>query len=178
MPRDRRLRSVSRPLQGARRESGGDAGRLGAALPSRSARSDAGRYAACVRAEPAWTRRIAHQDSRDRGIDHLVSSLVSADLESARLEWEHAYNDLAAAAKDPSVEERVRRQLEAITTELRRRIGGTFTIGELAEEYAGADVWARDVLSEQGTPGWPRTLSLVEGAAFHLYARGAVDYRP
>jgi hypothetical protein len=41
-----------------------------------------------------------------------------------------------------------------------------------------ADSWARDVLSEQGTPGWPRTLALVEGAAFHLYARGAVDYAP
>ena len=27
-------------------------------------------------------------------------------------------------------------------------------------------------------PGWPRTLSLVEAAAFHEYARGAQDYEP
>ena len=51
-------------------------------------------------------------------------------------------------------------------------------MGELADEYAGADRWAQDVLAEQGVPGWPRTLKLVEGAAFHLYARGAVDYLP
>jgi len=103
---------------------------------------------------------------------------VTADVESARIEWEHAYRDFAEVARDPSLDERVRAQLAVITTELRRRVGGVFTLGELADEYARADRWARDVLSEQGLPGWPRTLSLVEGAAFHLYARGAVDYRP
>lgn len=108
----------------------------------------------------------------------LTCALVSADVESARLEWERAYRDLSEVAGDPAVEERVRDQLEVVTTELRRRVGGTFTIRELADEYAHADVWAHDVLSERGTSGWPRTLSLVEGAAFHLYARGAVDYQP
>ena len=57
-------------------------------------------------------------------------------------------------------------------------MGGTFTLRELADEYAVADGWAHDVLAEQAAPGWPRTLTLVEGAAFHLYARGAVDYTP
>ena len=108
----------------------------------------------------------------------LVCALVSADLASARLEWEHAYRDLEEVARDPALAEPVRRQLEAIMSELRRRVGGTFTIGELADEYTLADVWARDVLAEQGEPGWPRTVTLVEGAAFHLYARGAVDYLP
>ena len=103
---------------------------------------------------------------------------MTDDFESARIEWEHAYRDFAEVARDPALDERVGAQLAAVTTELRRRIGGVFTLGELADEYARADRWARDVLSEQGLPGWPRTLSLVEGAAFHLYARGAVDYRP
>jgi hypothetical protein len=103
---------------------------------------------------------------------------VSSDLESARLEWEHAYRDLAGVARDPVLEERVRMQLDAVTTELRRRVGGTFTLSELAHEYVVADGWAREVLAEQAAPGWPRTLTLVEGAAFHLYARGAVDYTP
>ena len=39
----------------------------------------------------------------------------------------------------PRVEERVRMQLDAVATELRRRVGGTFTLRELADEYAGAD---------------------------------------
>jgi alcohol dehydrogenase class IV len=103
---------------------------------------------------------------------------LSADVESARLEWEHAYRDLEEVAREPALEQRVRAQLDAITTELRRRVGGTFTLRELAEQYAVADAWAQAVLAEQAAPGWPRTLTLVEGAAFHLYARGAVDYEP
>ena len=103
---------------------------------------------------------------------------MSVDLESARFEWEHAYRDLAEAARDPVVEERLHMQLDAVTTELRRRVGGTFTLRELADAYVMADGWAREVLAEQSVPGWPRTQALVEGAAFHLYARGAVDYAP
>jgi hypothetical protein len=103
---------------------------------------------------------------------------MSADVESARLEWEHAYRDLEEVARDPALEEWVRAQLEVIVAELRRRVGGNFTLGELATEYADADRWAREALSEQAVPGWPRMLALVEGAAFHLYARGAADYKP
>lgn len=108
----------------------------------------------------------------------LVSALVTADVQSAKLEWEDAYRDLVEVARDPSREEDFRRQLEAVLSELRRRLGGTFTLHELATEYAGADVWARSALAEAEVPGWPRTMSLVEGAAFHLYARGAADYVP
>lgn len=103
---------------------------------------------------------------------------MPADLESARVEWERAHRDLVELSRDPAAEPAVTRQLDAITAELRRRVGGTFTLHELAEAYAGADGWARGVLSEHATPGWPRTLTLVEGAAFHRYSRGAVDYTP
>ena len=45
--------------------------------------------------------------------------------------------------------------------------------------YDRAEAWVRDAVSEHAaTPGWPRTLALVEDAAFHLYQRGAVDYKP
>ena len=103
---------------------------------------------------------------------------MSAELASARFEWERAYRDFAEVASDPRSEERLQRQLAAVTAELRRRIGGTFTLRELAEEYAVADRWAREVLADQALPGWPRAVALVEGAAFHLYARGAVDWAP
>jgi hypothetical protein len=103
---------------------------------------------------------------------------VSADLDSARLEWERAYRDLREATRDPAQDERVRAQVEAISAELRRRVGGTYTLRELADEYTAADSWVREVLAEQAAPGWPRTLATVEGAAFHLYARGAVDFAP
>ena len=102
---------------------------------------------------------------------------MSASSESAKQEWEQAYRSVADVT-DPALEERLAFQVEAITTELRRRVGGIFTIGELVDEYVRADVWTRAVLSEQGMREWPRTLALAEGAAFHLFARGAVDYDP
>ncbi|HLB17747.1 MAG TPA: hypothetical protein VK613_01310, partial [Gaiellaceae bacterium] len=62
---------------------------------------------------------------------------------------------------------------------LRRRIGQTFTLEELVAIYDRAESWVRDVVSEHAaTQGWPRTLALVEDTAFHLYQRGAVDYKP
>ncbi|MGH3065113.1 MAG: hypothetical protein ACRDOF_02325 [Gaiellaceae bacterium] len=103
---------------------------------------------------------------------------MTPDVETSKLEWEGAYRALQEAAQDPVQEDDLVRQLEVVTTELRRRVGGTYTLGELATEYVRADVWTRDALARAEVPGWPRTLSLVEGAAFHLYARGAVDYLP
>jgi len=100
-------------------------------------------------------------------------------LEVVRREWEEGYRRLEAASRDPVAAERLHRQLDVVTDELRKRIGQTFTLNELALAYERADSWARDVVSEHAaTPGWSRTLAMVEDAAFYLYQRGAVDYAP
>ena len=66
-----------------------------------------------------------------------------------------------------------------MTDELRRRIGGTFTLTELGAAYVSAEAWARLVVAERApSPGWPKTLTVVIDAAFHLYSRGALDYEP
>ena len=99
--------------------------------------------------------------------------------EAVRREWEEGYRRFEAAVREPVASERLHAQLEVVTDELRRRVGQTFTLEQLAEVYERADEWVRDAVSEHAaTPGWPRTLSLVEDAAFHLYQRGAVDYSP
>jgi alcohol dehydrogenase class IV len=104
---------------------------------------------------------------------------VPVVIEVVRREWEDGYRRFEAASRDPVAADRLRAQLEVVTGELRRRIGQTFTLEQLALAYERADAWARDVVSEHAaTPGWPRTLALVEDAAFHLYQRGAVDYAP
>jgi hypothetical protein len=104
---------------------------------------------------------------------------VAIVLEAVRREWEDGYSRFESAARDPLAADRLNRQLEVVTDELRRRIGQTFTLEELAAVYQQADAWARDVVSEHAAvPGWPRTLAMVEDAAFHLYQRGAVDYTP
>ena len=49
----------------------------------------------------------------------------------------------------------------------------------LADAYSGSDAWARQAVEEHAAlPGWARSVSMVGDAAFHIYARGAVDYSP
>jgi hypothetical protein len=104
---------------------------------------------------------------------------VSVAVEVARREWEESHRLLESEARDRSRYVALLEQVEAVTAELRKRVGQTFTLAELADEYAGAERWSRDAVAATApSPGWPRTLSVVEGAAFHLYARGAVDYAP
>jgi alcohol dehydrogenase class IV len=104
---------------------------------------------------------------------------VAVVIEAVRREWEDGYRRFEAASRDPRAADRLNTHLEVVTEELRRRIGQTFTLEQLAVAYERSDAWVRDAVSERApTPGWPRTLSVVEDAAFHLYQRGAVDYAP
>jgi hypothetical protein len=100
-------------------------------------------------------------------------------LENARAEWEDGHRQLESYSSEPTSYARLLEQVEAVTAELARRVGQSFTLAELADAYAGAERWSRDAVSDHApAPGWPRTLSVVEGAAFHRYQRGAVDYEP
>ena len=100
-------------------------------------------------------------------------------LEATRHEWEEGYRRLEAAAGDPQRYERLLAELELVLDQLRRRVGQIFTLDELAGAYSGADHWVQDALAEhEPAPGWPTRLTTVQDAAFHLYSRGAVDYRP
>ena len=103
---------------------------------------------------------------------------MSAALETARQEWEEGYRRVQAEAGNRVRHERLLAGVDAITAELRRRLGQTFTLAELVEAYAGAERWSRDVLAESGADVWPSSLSAVEDAAFFLYSRGATDFRP
>ena len=101
------------------------------------------------------------------------------EIENARREWEDGRRRLLDRVADASERERLLAQVDVVTEELRRRVGGTFTLAELARAYAGADTWSREIVSQRApAPGWPRTLSLVEATAFQLYSRGAIDYEP
>jgi hypothetical protein len=100
-------------------------------------------------------------------------------LETVRKEWEEGNRRFEHALEDPTAHDRLLGQLEIVSDELRKRIGQTFTLDDLAHAYAAADRWVRDVVEERAaTPGWSRTVSLVQDTAFHLYQRGAVDYAP
>jgi hypothetical protein len=100
-------------------------------------------------------------------------------LDVVRGEWEDGYRRFRDLSRDHLAADRLNRQLEVVTDELRKRVGQTFTLEDLAVRYSAADEWVRDAVSERApTPGWPRTLAIVQDTAFHLYQRGAVDYTP
>jgi hypothetical protein len=104
---------------------------------------------------------------------------VKVDLESARRDWDDGYRRFELASRDDATGERLRSQLDVVLAELRRRVGGTFTLGALATAYGGSDAWSRQAIEEHAaTPGWARSVSTVADAAFHVYARAAVDYTP
>ena len=113
-------------------------------------------------------------------LHRIASAAVATSLEIARQEWEAAYNALQAfASSDRRRYDRLAAQLEVVTDELRKHVGQTFTLAELAGAYADADRWIRDAIEERAaTPGWPEDVALVQDAAFHLYQRGATDYAP
>jgi hypothetical protein len=105
--------------------------------------------------------------------------ITEAEVESARRDWEEGHRRLQDEVRRQAAPERLLAQVDAVLAELRRRVGGTFTLRELAAAYGDAERWSRDAVAERAAaPGWPRTLSLVEAAAFHEYSRGAQDYEP
>jgi anthranilate phosphoribosyltransferase len=103
---------------------------------------------------------------------------VAVSLINARQEWAEGQRRLDALRPDRVLHARLLANVELVTEELRRRVGTTFTLSDLAVAYDRAEDWTRHVLEERGAPGWPIHLTLVLDAAFQLYARGAVDYRP
>ena len=100
-------------------------------------------------------------------------------LDIVRREWEEGHRRLERERGNPEQYRRLLDQVEVLTNELRKRVGSTFTLRQLEDAYRGADRWVRDVIAEHAAwPGWPKTLAVVEDAAFYAYQRGAQDYRP
>jgi len=91
--------------------------------------------------------------------------------------WQEGQRRLAQAA--PGDRAAMDRVVDELVTELRRRLGGPFSVQELARLYSERGVdWCFDVATRiaPSTPAaWD--LTTVAGAAFARYAREASDYR-
>jgi hypothetical protein len=100
-------------------------------------------------------------------------------VDGARREWADGYRRFLREASEPRRAEVLHRQVEVVTDELRRRVGGTFTLAELADVYAGAEAWLLAVVDEQApSEGWARTARVAGDAAFYAYSRAALYYVP
>jgi hypothetical protein len=104
---------------------------------------------------------------------------LATSVEAARQHWAEGNRRLESQASDPVAYARLLRQLEIALDELRKRLGETFTLAQLADAYDTSDDWMRHAVGERATaPNWSRQLSTVQDAAFHRFARGATDYAP
>lgn len=102
-------------------------------------------------------------------------------LEAARHQWDDGRRRLDSAGEDTARSRHLLVLVDAVVDELRRRVGQTFTLAELARTYDGSEDWVRDVVARSIPPrarAGIRDSALVQDAAFALYARGATDYTP
>jgi hypothetical protein len=105
-----------------------------------------------------------------------MSSLVIA-----RHQWAEGKRQLDAAGFDTARAKHLTILIEAVVTELPKRIGQTFTLAQLAQVYEGSEDWVREVIRESMPPrsrAGIKDTALVQDAAFWVYAQGASDYRP
>ena len=100
----------------------------------------------------------------------------SPEVENAVLEWEEGYRRLEDARSEPPLYRALGRTVFAVQNELRKRLGSTFSVAELASLYREAD-WALDVAMRarpEDLRGW--NPSVAADAAFYLYMREAADF--
>jgi hypothetical protein len=101
------------------------------------------------------------------------------DLDLARHQWQDGIRRVESTRSDERRYAERMAQIDVLVNALRQRVGQVFTLDELAEAYDGADEWARSVLDEANPDASPVSeAGSVADAAFHLYSRGAADYRP
>jgi len=96
-------------------------------------------------------------------------------LELIIQQWRTGEQLLAAVpAEQRAAADRV---AERIQSELRRRLGGPYTVAELAELYEQGTAWCTD-LAYTAAPGAPAAWDprITADAAFGRYLRGATDY--
>jgi hypothetical protein len=76
----------------------------------------------------------------------MIASAV--DVQLARQHWEDGRRRVEQARSNTPAYARLNAQVELVASELRKRVGQTFTLEELAVAYDRAEDWARDLLHE------------------------------
>lgn len=96
-------------------------------------------------------------------------------FDTALLQWQAGERRLSDA--EPTQRPALERVTQRIVGELRRRLGGAFTVDELVELYERGTGWTLDVAYDTA-PGAPFAWDerVVTDAAFARYLREAVDF--
>lgn len=102
---------------------------------------------------------------------------MSYPVDNALYEWEEGYSRLQALADRPALYRGVSAAIEAVRDELRRRVGATFTVADLADLYARGTDWCLEVaatVAPDRAVDWDP--QVITDAAFHLHLRAARDW--
>jgi hypothetical protein len=92
-------------------------------------------------------------------------------LENALFQWREGERRLAAAPEPARAD--LDTAADAVVEELRRRLGSSFVVEELANLYADGTDWATDIAWRHAAGG---DATAVVDAAFNRYAREASDF--
>ena len=100
---------------------------------------------------------------------------------SARHQWDDGKRRLASEGEDTARSRHLDLLVAAVVDELRRRLGQTYSLDDLAGAYDGADDWVREIIVTALPPrprAGVRDAAVIQDAAFARYAQGALDYSP
>src|SRR2546425_12866147 len=103
--------------------------------------------------------------------------MLKTPIESTIFQWEEGYRRLQGARSDPRAYRVLGRVVVAIEDELRKRLGSSFSIEELAGLYRQDTDWDLELAMRRVPPdsdSWDS--STVVDAAFYLYMREASDF--
>ena len=96
-------------------------------------------------------------------------------VENAVFQWEEGFRALQAARSNSAADRALARAVLAVQDELRKRLGSSFSIAELAALYREGSDWALDLTLESSAEEPPATSAAID-AAFYLYMREAYDF--
>jgi hypothetical protein len=104
---------------------------------------------------------------------------MASATDLVRHEWAAGYRRLESERENPAHYRALQSQLDAITAELRKRVGDVYAVGDLAAEYSRSDGWVQRLFADLPAEArWAPGLTIATDAAFHLFARRAQDYAP
>ena len=102
---------------------------------------------------------------------------TSPEVEIAILQWEEGFRRVEDARSEPQVHRELARTVVTVQDELRKRLGSTFSVAELAALYREAGDWTLDyALCSRPEPLTRWDPSAAVDAAFYLYMREAADF--
>lgn len=96
----------------------------------------------------------------------------------ARSQWEEGEHQVQRVAPDSRRRAVLEEVVDGIGYELEKRLGQTFTTGQLADAWDGAESWCMEVAHRTAPEDpWAWDMSVVQGAAFYRFSRRAQDYQ-